>query len=169
MQDLKLSSWRIFFLMSEIMKSGAECVKQWHPNFSDPKMLERIFKAFVHWQEMLLVIWRRLGEMLDLTMRFPTSKAFFMTFPPKVSTLISGRSRSLQPVLDCEQSLFSSDLVRTMHARGSGEAANARNEGGSPRRKIFRASPVSRHQSRAWPLACLSFCSTDYRKKRDCS
>ena len=25
--------------MSETMKSGVECVKQWHPNFSDPKML----------------------------------------------------------------------------------------------------------------------------------
>ena len=43
-----------------------------------------------------------------------------------------------------------------MYARGSGEAAR-------------RASPVSRHQSRAWPFACLAFCSTDYRKKRDCS
>ena len=31
------------------------------------------------------------------------------------------------------------------------------------------ASPVSRHQSRAWPFACLAFYSTDYRKKRDCS
>ena len=29
--------------------------------------------------------------------------------------------------------------------------------------------PISRHQSRAWPFACLAFCSTDYRKKRDCS
>ena len=98
MKDFKLSSWRIFFLMSEIMKSGAECVKQWHPNFSDPRMLERIFKAFVQWLEMLLVIWRRPGEMLDLTTRFLTSKIFFTTFPPKVSTFISGRWRSLQPV-----------------------------------------------------------------------
>ena len=98
MKDFKLSSWRIFFLMSETMKSGAECVKQWHPNFSDPRMLERIFKAFVQWLEMLLVIWRRPGEMLDLTTRFLTSKIFFTTFPPKVSTFISGRWRSLQPV-----------------------------------------------------------------------
>ena len=28
------------------------------------------------------------------------------------------------------------------------------------------ASPTT---SRAWPFACLAFCSTDYRKKRDCS
>ena len=34
---------------------------------------------------------------------------------------------------------------------------------------FFRASPISHHQSRAWPFACLAFCSTDYRKKRDCS
>ena len=80
------------------MTSGPDCVKQWHPNFSDPKMLERIFKAFGEWQEMLLVIWQRPGEMLDLTTRFLTSKTFFITLPPKVSTFISGRSRSLQPV-----------------------------------------------------------------------
>ena len=36
-------------------------------------------------------------------------------------------------------------------------------------RLFFRASPISRYQSRAWPFACLAFCSTDYRKKRDCS
>ena len=35
---------------------------------------------------------------------------------------------------------FSSDLVRAIHERGSGEAAR-------------------RHQSRAWPFACLAFCS----------
>ena len=45
---------------------------------------------------------------------------------------------------------FSSDLVGAMHARGSGKAAR-------------RVSPVSRHQSRAWPFACLAFCPTDYR------
>ena len=28
------------------------------------------------------------------------------------------------------------------------------------------ASPISGHHSRAWPFACLAFCSTDYRKKR---
>ena len=47
---------------------------------------------------MQLVIWQRQGEMLDLTTRFLTSKTFFITLPPKVSTFISGRSRSLQPV-----------------------------------------------------------------------
>ena len=52
---------------------------------------------------------------------------------------------------------FSSDLVRAMHASGSREM------------REIRASPVSCHQSRAWPFACLAFCSTDYRKKRDCS
>ena len=47
----------------------------------------------------MLVIWQRLGEMLDLTTRFLTSKTFFITLPPKVSAFISGRSRSLQPVV----------------------------------------------------------------------
>ena len=47
---------------------------------------------------------------------------------------------------------FASDLVRAMHARGSGKAAR-------------RASHVSRHQSRAWPFACLAFCRTDYRNE----
>ena len=42
-----------------------------------------------------------------------------------------------------------------MHARGSGEAA--------------RRGKRRRYQSRAWQFACLTFCSTDYRKKRDCS
>ena len=35
--------------------------------------------------------------------------------------------------------------------------------------QVQRASPVSRPQSRARPFACRAFCSTDYRKKRDCS
>ena len=34
---------------------------------------------------------------------------------------------------------------------------------------FFCASPTSHHQSRAWPFACLAFCSTDHRKKTDCS
>ena len=56
---------------------------------------------------------------------------------------------------------FSSDLVRAVHARGTGEVARRAERGRQP--------SVSRHQSRAWPFACLAFCSTDYRKKRDCS
>ena len=47
---------------------------------------------------MQLVIWQRQGKMLDLKTRFLTSKTFFITLPPKVSTFISGTSRSLQPV-----------------------------------------------------------------------
>ena len=36
--------------------------------------------------------------------------------------------------------------------------------------RISISFPISHlHQSRAWPFACLAFCSTDYRKKRDCS
>ena len=32
-----------------------------------------------------------------------------------------------------------------------------------------RRAKRGRHQSRAWPFACLAFCSTDYRTKRNCS
>ena len=49
-------------------------------------------------------------------------------------------------ILDCEQSLF---FFRFSESNA-------------------RASPVLRYQSHAWPFACLTFCSTDYRKKRDC-
>ena len=38
---------------------------------------------------------------------------------------------------------------------------------------LFKGRLLSRTilwcRSRAWPFACLAFCSTDYRKKRDCS
>ena len=54
-------------------------------------------------------------------------------------------------VLDCEQSLFFFSF--------SESNARARE----------RRSRETRHQSRAWPFACLAFCSTDHRKKRDCS
>ena len=61
--------------------------------------------------------------------------------------------------VDREQSLFffrfSKGSART-RARAA-KSRDARNEGSSP------------HQSRAWPFAYLAFCSTDYRKKRDCS
>ena len=68
---------------------------------------------------------------------------------------ITTENASNSPVSKTASSLsFSSDLVRAMHAR---------------RERGRRASPVSSHQSRAWPFAGLAFCSTDYRKKRDCS
>ena len=49
------------------------------------------------------------------------------------------------------------DLVRAMHARGSGEAAR--------RAKRGRQPLPSRAISHAWPFACFAFCSMDYRKK----
>ena len=52
-------------------------------------------------------------------------------------------------------SLFSSGLKSGVPVRVSGHAA--------------RCETRARHQSRAWPFARLAFCSTDYRKKRDCS
>ena len=52
---------------------------------------------------------------------------------------------------------FSSDLVRAMHARGSGEAKRGR--------FFFRASPVSRHQSRAWPLRVSRFARRTTEKR----
>ena len=101
-------------------------------------------------------------------------------------------------VLDCEQSLFffsfseSNARARERRSRETRETrAAAREEKRETARLaranelsvglttqnmigwfvilFFRASPVSRHQSRAWPFACLAFCSTDHRKKRDCS
>ena len=59
--------------------------------------------------------------------------------------------------LDCKQSLFFFRFSEQNARAGSGEAARSAKR------------PVSRHQSRAWLFACLAFCSTDYRKKRDCS
>ena len=120
------------------MKSGPDCVKQWHPNFSDPKMLERIFKAFVEWQEMQLVIWQRQGEMLDLTTRFLTSKTFFITLPPKVSTFISGRWRSLQPV---QTQLDLSTVFTRLNALHGGKIVSKscprKNTAPNPLRRLF--------------------------------
>ena len=57
--------------------------------------------------------------------------------------------------LDCEQSLF--------FFRFSESNARARERRSRETRETrAAASPVSRHQSRAWPFACLAFCSTDY-------
>ena len=70
---------------------------------------------------------------------------------------------------------FSLALVRTMHARGSGEASRRSKRGRAwPFACLAFCSTDYRkkrdwpHQSRAWPFACLAFCLTDYRKKRDC-
>ena len=64
--------------------------------------------------------------------------------------------------LDCEQSLF---FFR--FSESSARAWERRSRETRETRAAARASPFSRHQSRAWPFACLAFCSTDYRKKRD--
>ena len=59
-------------------------------------------------------------------------------------------SRWVKLFIDCEQSLF--------FFRFSESNVRARE----------RRSRETR-ETRAWPFACLVFCSTDYRKKRDCS
>ena len=64
--------------------------------------------------------------------------------------------------LDCEQSLF---FFR--FSKSNARARERRNR--ETRETRAAAFSVSRHQSRAWPFACLAFCSTVYRKKRDCS
>ena len=64
--------------------------------------------------------------------------------------------------LDCEQSLF---FFRFSKRAISLAPSVTRHQS----RAISLAPSVTRHQSRAWPFACLAFCSTDYRKKRDCS
>ena len=69
--------------------------------------------------------------------------------------------RSSATELDCEQSLFffrfskSNARARERRSRETRETRAAARE----------ASPVSRHQSRAWPFACLAVSSTDYRKR----
>ena len=81
---------------------------------------------------------------------------------------------------------FSSDLVRAVHARGSGEASSVLlyqslaslfpclafclteyTRRSTEKRDTASLTPVSRHQSCAWPFVCLAFSSTDSRKKRD--
>ena len=60
--------------------------------------------------------------------------------------------------LDCGQSLF--------FFRFSESNARARERRSRETRETrAAASPVSRHQSRAWPFACLAFCSTDYSRQ----
>ena len=76
--------------------------------------------------------------------------------------------------LDCEKSLFflrfseSNARARERRSRETHETRAAARGKKTRDCPLFRASPVSRDQSRAWPIACLAFCSTDYRKKRDC-
>ena len=48
---------------------------------------------------------------------------------------------------------------------GAAKPRDARNEGGSPSLVTFRASPVSRHQSRAWPLRVSRFARRTTEKK----
>ena len=75
---------------------------------------------------------------------------------------VTKRSCSDLGIVDCEQSLF--------FFRFSESNARARERRSRETRETrAAASPVSRHQSHAWPFACPAFCSTDYRKKRDCS
>ena len=89
---------------------------------------------------MLLVIWQRLGEMLDLTTRFLTSKTFFITLPPKVSTFISGRSRStsLQPV---QTQLDLSTVFTRLNALHGGKIVSKscprKNAAPNPLRRLF--------------------------------
>ena len=63
--------------------------------------------------------------------------------------------------LDCEQSLF---FFR--FSESNARARERRSRETREMRAAARASPVSRHQSRAWPFACLAFCSTDDSKER---
>ena len=75
--------------------------------------------------------------------------------------------------LECDKSLFFlrfSESNARARERRSRETHETRAAAREKKRDcpLFRASPVSRYQSRAWPFACLAFCSTDYRKKRDC-
>ena len=62
--------------------------------------------------------------------------------------------------LDCGQSLFFFKF-----SESNARARERRSRETREMRAAARASPVSRHQSRAWPFACLAFCSTDDRKK----
>ena len=77
-------------------------------------------------------------------------------------------------MIDCEQSLFffrfSKSSARTREQR-SLETRETRAGAREEKREslCFRALPVSRRQSCVWPFACLTFSSTDYRKKRDYS
>ena len=76
--------------------------------------------------------------------------------------------------------------VPDLHIRGGGGHPDPEIRGEPSLQKVFfrsafRASiwldceqslfffRFSESNARAWPFACLAFCSTDYRKERDCS
>ena len=68
-------------------------------------------------------------------------------------------------VVDCEQSLFIfrfSESNASARERRSRETRETRAAAREEKKKV----PLP---SRARPFAFLAFCSTDYRKKRDCS
>ena len=68
--------------------------------------------------------------------------------------------------VDCEQSLFSSDLVRGVHARANVERRSRETrETRAAAQEEKRASPVSRLQSRAWSFACLGRFARRTKKK----
>ena len=93
---------------------------------------------------------------------------------PYIFSLRPEKLSSVVWTLDCERSLFffrfseSSARARERRSRETRETRGTDREE-KKRVSLFRASPVSRLQSRAWPCACLAFWSTDYRKKRYCS
>ena len=67
--------------------------------------------------------------------------------------------------VDCEQSLFSSDLVRGVHARANVERRSRETrETRAAAQEEKRASPVSL-QSRAWSFACLRRFARRTKKK----
>ena len=77
---------------------------------------------------------------------------------PKSGFLYMGRTKTWASAdlvfVDCQQSLFFSDLVRRVHARANGERREkwAR----QPEKEKKWTSFVSRLQSRAWSFACLA-------------
>ena len=68
--------------------------------------------------------------------------------------------------VDCEQSLFSSDLVKGEHARANVERRSRETrETRAAAQEEKRASPVSRLQSCAWSFACLGRFDRRTKKK----
>ena len=84
--------------------------------------------------------------------------------------LISKEKAPFGFLIDCEQSLFFFRFSESNARGGEGRSRETRETRAAAREEkretlFFRASPVSRHQLRAWPFACLAFCSTDQERR----
>ena len=131
-------------LFKQTLKSRFTCLACQHFSFDAKKSLDR-------------------ERPFSLALRVVSIFSCLSCLAPSVTRVATCVSHVLLDRLQKKERLLLSRAIS--HARGHLRVSRF----ARPTTEKRETALVSRHQSRAWPLACLTFCSTDYRKKRDCS